>query len=336
MEVVRVAQRSHEEMKHPQALARTLQNKNQDLRRSSLYQRRVTMRYNKSSSFAKNFTPDVVKVLGLSKDADADQIKKAYRKLALKYHPDKNSAPSAEAAFKAISTAFDTLSDPQKRDIYDQYGHDSDAVNNAGAGGHGGFPFRGGGGRDVSPEEIFNMFFQGAGPGFQAHFGRGGFNTFHFNGFDGQERRNRRQQQQQQQQQQGQPNILQQLLQFLPIIIMLVMTFSNYSGNYNQPLYTFVPQGAYQHERFTSSPGISNDIKYYVNNEFLKQYPRKDTSTYRKIEKEIEIDYKHHLQQKCNSEKNYYNNLKYQVRLYLYRYVESSCEDLTFSWLLFV
>jgi len=253
-------------------------------------------------------------VLGLSKDADADQIKKAYRKLALKYHPDKNPAPSAEAAFKAISTAFDTLTDPQKRDIYDQYGHDSDAVNNAGAGGHGGFPFRGGGGRDVSPEEIFNMFFQGAGPGFQAHFGRGGFNTFHFNGFDGQERRNRRQQQQQQQQQQGQPNILQQLLQFLPIIIMLVMTFSNYSGNYNQPLYTFVPQGAYQHERFTSSPGISNDIKYYVNNEFLKQYPRKDTSTYRKIEKEIEIDYKHHLQQKCNSEKNYYNNLKYQAK----------------------
>jgi hypothetical protein len=54
-------------------------------------------------------------VLGVSKDADADAIKKAYRKLALKFHPDKNSAPSAEGAFKAISAAFDCLSDPQKR-----------------------------------------------------------------------------------------------------------------------------------------------------------------------------------------------------------------------------
>lgn len=262
-------------------------------------------------------------VLSISKDADSEQIKKAYRKLALKYHPDKNSAPSAEAAFKAISTAFDTLSDPQKREIYDQYGHDNDTVNHtngSGGGGPGGFPFRGGG-QEVSPEEIFNMFFQGAGPGFQAHFGRGGFNSFYFGGPGGGSANARRRAQQEYQQQQGRnnqngqsPNIFQTILQFLPIILMLFMTLSNYSGSsYNTPLYSFVPQGSYQHERYTTSRGVSQDIKYFVNSQFLQQYPKKESDSIRKIEKEIENDYKYYLQQKCQNEKSHRNNLLYQV-----------------------
>jgi len=93
-------------------------------------------------------------VLGVNKDATPDQIKKAYRKAALKLHPDKNSAPSAEQAFKALSTAFDTLSDPAKRDMYDQVGHEN-SVNSPNGGG-GGFPggFGGGGGgmHEVSPK----------------------------------------------------------------------------------------------------------------------------------------------------------------------------------------
>jgi len=97
---------------------------------------------------------------------------------------------------------------------------------------------------------------------------------------------------------------------------MLFMTFSNYSGSsyYNQPLFSFAPQGAYQHERMTQSRGISPDIRYYVNNEFMKQYPKKDTDSYRKIEKEVENEYKHHLTQKCSNEKAYRNNLNYQAR----------------------
>ena len=253
-------------------------------------------------------------VLGVSKDADADLIKRSYRKLALKYHPDKNSAPSAEAAFKAISTAFDTLSDPQKRDLYDQYGHDNDTVNhsNGPGGGHGGFPFRG---QEVSPEEIFNMFFQGAGPGFQAQFGRGGFgHTFHFNGrnggFNGMGGGGR---QRDRQTQQPQNNLFQSILQFLPVIIMILLTFTNYSSNYNQPLYSFTPQGQYQHERYTSARGVSPDIKYYVNSQFLSQYPKKESENMRKIEKEVENEYKYYLQQRCSNEKAHRNSLLYQV-----------------------
>lgn len=65
---------------------------------------------------------DFYKILGVSKTANDDEIKKAYRKLALKYHPDKNKAKDAEEKFKEVAEAYEILSDKKKRDIYDQYG----------------------------------------------------------------------------------------------------------------------------------------------------------------------------------------------------------------------
>lgn len=67
---------------------------------------------------------DYYKALGIQSGANEDEIKKAYRKMALKYHPDKNKDPHAEDKFKEIAEAYDVLSDPKKRAVYDQYGEE--------------------------------------------------------------------------------------------------------------------------------------------------------------------------------------------------------------------
>lgn len=63
-------------------------------------------------------------VLGVKRNATADEIKKAYRKLSMKYHPDKNKDPSAETKFKEISRAYEVLNNAEKRQIYDEYGEE--------------------------------------------------------------------------------------------------------------------------------------------------------------------------------------------------------------------
>lgn len=67
---------------------------------------------------------DYYKVLGLSRSATEEEVKKAYRKLALKFHPDKNKSAGAEEKFKEIAEAYEVLSDKKKRDVYDQFGEE--------------------------------------------------------------------------------------------------------------------------------------------------------------------------------------------------------------------
>ena len=67
---------------------------------------------------------DYYKTLGIQKGATDEDVKKAYRKLALKYHPDKNKAAGSEEKFKEIAEAYEVLSDKKKRDVYDRYGED--------------------------------------------------------------------------------------------------------------------------------------------------------------------------------------------------------------------
>ena len=101
---------------------------------------------------------DYYDILGVSKSADDAAIKKAYRKLALKWHPDKNpdNKEEAEAKFKEVSEAYDVLSDKDKKSVYDRYG--KDGLRGGGAGGGTGgapnfhFEFH-------SPEDIFKQFF---------------------------------------------------------------------------------------------------------------------------------------------------------------------------------
>jgi DnaJ-class molecular chaperone len=131
---------------------------------------------------------DYYKALGIQKGATEDEIKKAYRKMALKYHPDKNKSPGAEDKFKEIAEAYEVLSDPKKKEIYDTYGEEglkggtADPEGHPGPGGHGfQYTFHG------DPHETFRMFFGGedpfasffsfngpAGPGGHMHHGHAG------------------------------------------------------------------------------------------------------------------------------------------------------------------
>src|SRR5580765_6310873 len=142
---------------------------------------------------------DYYGVLGVKKTASADDIRKAFRKLARKYHPDVNPGDkSAEEKFKAISEANDVLSDPKKRKIYDQVGFYSDNIDPAtaeayargggsgyGAGGFGGFPGGGSyrtsrGGQEVPIDfegfDFSDLF--GGGAGRQPGTGSGGAGGF--------------------------------------------------------------------------------------------------------------------------------------------------------------
>ncbi|XP_030636445.1 dnaJ homolog subfamily B member 6b [Chanos chanos] len=105
-------------------------------------------------------------ILGVQKNASPDDIKKAYRKQALKWHPDKNpdNKEEAERRFKEISEAYEVLSDENKRSLYDRYGKEGLNGGGGGGGGHyddfggfGGFTFR-------NPDDVFREFFGGRDP----------------------------------------------------------------------------------------------------------------------------------------------------------------------------
>jgi molecular chaperone DnaJ len=110
---------------------------------------------------------DYYEILGVAKGAAEADIKKAYRQMALKYHPDKNPGDkAAEEKFKEAAEAYEVLSDAQKRARYDQFGH----------GGVGGAGYNGGGGAGMNMEDIFSQFGDifGGGSPFESFFGGGG------------------------------------------------------------------------------------------------------------------------------------------------------------------
>ncbi|KAG0043459.1 hypothetical protein BGZ83_011389 [Gryganskiella cystojenkinii] len=232
---------------------------------------------------------DFYKVLGVQKSVTDIEIKKAYRKLALQMHPDKNGAPGADEAFKT----FTVLSDPQKRAIFDQYGPEDankgrsvnyDRSQPAGhAYQHPSTRSNGFGGEEMSPEDLFNMFFGGG--GFQQYGGRSRAHQAQ------QQRQQQYYRQRQQEQQRRQRSTaaggsdlgsgLGSLIQLLPLIILIIVSVSSglFSGSSsssnsyaNHPIvnaFSLRPR-----EQFTTARHTTfRKVPYFVNEpQFMKTF----------------------------------------------------------------
>merc|ERR1711953_1050028 len=133
----------------------------------------LTHCYTQHSTVIVNMGKDYYRILGVARGASEEEIKKAYRKLALKYHPDKNQTTGAEEKFKEIGEAYDVLSDKKKKEVYGQYGEEGLKGGLGGsAGGAGGMPNfdfgQSGPGYAYSyhgdPRATFSQFFGGSNP----------------------------------------------------------------------------------------------------------------------------------------------------------------------------
>ena len=281
------------------------------------------------------------RVLGVSQDATESDLKKAYRKLALKLHPDKNSAPHADEAFKAVGLAYGTLSDPQKRTIYDRYGEED--PDNRGGGmrpGGGGVHFRPG--QEVSPEEIFNMFFGGGMPG-GMHM-RGGPGMHFYSNFGGPGMRGaqfRQRQRDPRGQARDESTGFGSLLQLLPFLFILIVSFMNMSDSGSSTssatgenrYFSLTVRVTNNAEGGETTSAVSNcfiallqqqkdpflhplktsltkvkEIPYFVTKKFTRTYYR-DRYQLAQVERMVENAYENYLVNECNSQKKYKRKL---------------------------
>ncbi|XP_057766211.1 chaperone protein dnaJ 49-like [Salvia miltiorrhiza] len=225
---------------------------------------------------------DYYEILGLEKNCTGEDVRKAYRKLSLKVHPDKNTAPGAEEAFKMVSKAFQCLSNEESRKKYDVVGSDEPVYERRGRGGGNGMRgFNGFYEADVDAEEIFrNFFFGGMHPATTANFGgftfgngvrvrTGGVGVDHG------------------------PNWLRTVVQLLPVILILLVNFLPSS----EPVYS-LSRTNYHDVKFTTPKGVN----YFANSgKFEQQYPLHSRERVA-IEQRVEDDYHTTLVHNCRVE----------------------------------
>lgn len=248
-------------------------------------------------------------ILSVSKSDDSAAIKKSYRKLAVKLHPDKNPHPRAAEAFKVVNKAWEVLGDEQKKRVFDQTGQDPTSRASAASG----QPFasgfrREGAGNTAFEEELFNMFFGGGGRGGNAGFTFGNQQGFSFQSFGNDffqqqnQAQRRRQQQQQQRQQQDAPQLLGGLArQLLPLIfVILIPLLSNLFTSNLPPEYLFDRSPAYSVAR--KSPYY--EIPYYVTREHMEKHAKRKDKYYRTLGSQVEREFIREKRLECHYEQS--------------------------------
>lgn len=237
-------------------------------------------------------------ILEVTKQTLEGDLKKCYRKLAIKCHPDKNPHPRASEAFKIVNKAWEVLSDPSKKRIYDQTGSDPDL--RASGFSLGASPFAGGGGQAFTEDDLFNMFFGGGGGGAQGfRFGGNGFQFHQFGGgspFD-QQRRQQQPRQNTRNPRQQEPLALDTLKQLLPMLLIFVvpMLLSLFTGGEdNLPKYSFTRLSKYPSKR--QMPRTQK--LYYVPEKLAKR--SKDQLD--NFDRKVEQNYIYELTEKCMRE----------------------------------
>ncbi|KAJ8248421.1 hypothetical protein GJAV_G00241850 [Gymnothorax javanicus] len=236
---------------------------------------------------------DYYEILGVSRDASEEDLKKAYRKLALKFHPDKNHAPGATEAFKAIGNAYAVLSNADKRRQYDQYGEERAHPSRQGHAHdyHRGFE------ADISPEDLFNMFFGGGFPSSNVHVYSNGRMRYTYN-----QRPERREHH-------GDGGLA-LFVQLMPILILIVVSALSQMMVSSPPYSLSVrPSAGHVHKRLTSTLNVA----YYVGERFAEEYSGNDL---RNIERSVEDDYISNLRNNCWKEKQQKEGLLYRARYF--------------------
>ncbi|KAL1122148.1 hypothetical protein AAG570_003553 [Ranatra chinensis] len=231
---------------------------------------------------------DYYDILGVSKEATDSDIKKAYKKLALTLHPDKNKAPGAAEAFKAIGNAVAILTDVEKRKQYDLYGGDEEKIRHT----HHHESFTRGFESDVTAEELFNMFFGSFPSGSNVYVRRGG-NPW------------RRTTEQTSQQTHRETNNYAVLMQMLPVLILIALSMMS-SLLVSDPVYSLNQNHKFPVLRKT----INLQIPYYVKENFNSDYQ----GSIRRLEVSVEEEYISNLRNACYRERSYRETLLWKAR----------------------
>nr|XP_060624806.1 dnaJ homolog subfamily B member 12 [Anolis sagrei ordinatus]XP_060624807.1 dnaJ homolog subfamily B member 12 [Anolis sagrei ordinatus] len=235
---------------------------------------------------------DYYEILGVSRDASDEDLKKAYRKLALKFHPDKNHAPGATEAFKAIGNAYAVLSNPEKRKQYDQFGDAKISPTR-----HSPTDFNRGFEADISPEDLFNMFFGGGFPSSNVHVYSNGRMRYTYH-----QRQDRREHQ-------GDGG-LGLFVQLMPILILIIVSALS-QMMVSSPPYSLShrPSVGHIYKRVTDHLKVA----YYVADSFAEEYTG---TNLKNVERSVEDDYIANLRNNCWKEKQQKEGLLYRARYF--------------------